>query len=237
MMDNHRMSLPPILLIHGAGGGAWEWNVWLRVLAARGLIAHAFDLMPVGVGPSVTTLADYRAQVAAVAAAMDAPPVLVGASLGGLLAAMVAAQVRAPALVMINPLPPSPWNLTLPVQSKSAPVISWANRASIASTRRALPDADETTCEFAWRRWRDESGAVVDAARGGVVVERPPCPLLVMASEADEEVPVSVSVALACEWDGSLLRLPACSHVGPLLGRRAAAHAGLVLAWLDSLFS
>lgn len=25
------------LLIHGAGGGAWEWDIWRAVFAARGL--------------------------------------------------------------------------------------------------------------------------------------------------------------------------------------------------------
>ena len=34
---------PPrhVLLIHGAGGGGWEWNLWAPVLKARGFAVAA----------------------------------------------------------------------------------------------------------------------------------------------------------------------------------------------------
>jgi pimeloyl-ACP methyl ester carboxylesterase len=114
-------------------------------------------------------------------------------------------------------------------------VIPWGHNASLASTQRALPDADASTWEFAWRRWRDESAAVMATARGGVVVDPPACPLLVLASEDDVDVPPAISTELAMAWSGSLLRLPGTSHVGPLLGRSAARCAELVLGWLRHL--
>lgn len=264
------------LLLHGAGGGGWEWVIWDRVLRARGIAAVAPDLMPVAQGLAATTLADYREQAEAAVRALGIPQaqvdvigraagsraeqggaggcapgspaerggaagcaagvsVVVGASLGGLLAMKVATAVPLRALVLVNPLPPAPWHAMLPPRAASPAVIPWGRTASLASTRRALPDASDATREWAWRRWRDESGAVVDAARAGVLQARPTCPVLVIASEADDDVPVAASAALAQAWGASLWRLPGASHVGPLLGRGAAACAEQVAAWVESL--
>lgn len=222
----------PILLIHGAGGGAWEWVVWVRVLQAHGCQVEALELQPASAGIAATRLDDYVLQVEDAARRFGAAPVLVGASLGGLLAMLSARAVDAGALVLINPLPPAPWNLGLPALDPSPPVIAWSLTASLASTRRALPDADDATCEWAWRRWRDDSGDVVDAARAGVMVERPASPVLVMASQLDFDVPPDVSGALAAGWAADLVRLQGASHVGPLLGRGAARCAELALNWL-----
>lgn len=223
------------LLLHGAGGGGWEWVVWQRVLRARGLAVAAPNLAPAPGGLAATVLEDYTQQAVAAARAAGAVPVVVGASLGGLLAAQVAAALPVRALVLINPLPPAPWHGLLPTRAASPPIIPWGREASLASTRRALPDAMDATCAWAWQRWRDESGAVVDAARAGVGVGRPACPVLVIASEADDEVPVAASAALAHAWSASLWRLPGASHVGPLLGRSAAGCAEQSLRWVDAL--
>ena len=42
------------VLVHGAGGGGWEWAAWARVFAAAGLSVAAPDLRaaPAGRSPS-----------------------------------------------------------------------------------------------------------------------------------------------------------------------------------------
>lgn len=225
----------PWLLIHGAGGGAWEWTVWLRVLAAAGVSARAIDLAPVE-PLEATRLGDYAAQVAAAAAAMDRP-VLVGASLGGLLAAMVADAAAARAVVLVNPLPPAPWNTALRARAPWPARVPWRSTASVAGTARAIPDAGAGTVEWAWRRWRDEAGAVLDDAYAGIAVDRPRCSLLVIASGADADVPGAVSASLAADWQADLVRVPGASHVGPLLGTSASAVARQAVAWVDAAVS
>jgi pimeloyl-ACP methyl ester carboxylesterase len=81
-----------ILLIHGAGFGAWAWEAVIAALAARGHSARALDLP--GRGGAETTL---QAQVKAVVAALQGPTVLIGHSAGGL--AVSAAAEAAPDLV------------------------------------------------------------------------------------------------------------------------------------------
>jgi pimeloyl-ACP methyl ester carboxylesterase len=220
-----------VLLLHGAGGGGWEWNVWTRVLAAHGLDPRAPDLRPVAAGLEATQLYDYVEQARIELAAMPRPRAIIGASLGGLLALAVADA--ADALVLVNPLPPSPWHALLPAAVPSPRRVAWRARASLAGTRAALPEAGPGDALHAFRHWRDESGAVLDAARAGVAVVLPTCPLLVIASSADEDVPIAASERLAQACGAAFWRIEGASHVGPLCGREAAAIAMRVVTWLN----
>jgi len=220
-----------VVCVHGAGGGGWEWGIWARALAVSGRAVLAPDLMPAGGGLAATHLADYRAQVVAWCGSSTLNGVdLVGASLGGLLALIVAREVRARTLVLVNPMPPA----GLPSPARSPAVIRWGSGASMRGTRRAMPDADHAACAHAFRRWRDESGAAVDEARAGVVVDPPDCPVLVIASEHDLDVPPESSRALAAMLDADFECIAGASHVGPLLGYSAALTAARVADWLDA---
>ena len=65
------------LLIHGAGAGGWEWNLWREVFAARGIDSRAPDLQPSPAGLEATTLEDYRGQTRAALAALPHPRAVV----------------------------------------------------------------------------------------------------------------------------------------------------------------
>jgi pimeloyl-ACP methyl ester carboxylesterase len=224
------------LCVHGGGGGGWEWDAWSRVFAARGFTTLAPDLEPSAAGLAATRFVDYREQVLVRGrdlARPGMPLAVVGASLGGLLALSVAAELGAAALVLVNPLPPAGVVARLPGEARP-PIVPWGRQRSLASTRRALPDADDATILYALRRWRDESGAVLDEARAGIAVEPPRCPVLVLSSEHDDEVPPLASRALAVRLGADFESLRAASHVGPLLGTRAAVIAARVADWLGA---
>ena len=226
------MNRSPIaaVCIHGAGGGGWEWAIWQRVLATRGWSVLAPDLMPVGAGIAATRFADYAAQARAWCASIERPLVLMGASLGGLLALAIAAQVKPAALVLINPMPPA--GVEPDIAARNYPdLVPWARARSLARTRRAMPDADDAACLFALRRWRNESGAVLRAATQGIQVETPDCPILVLAGERDDDVPIAASGAMARRLGAEFRIVPGASHVGPLLGRSAALSAAQVADW------
>lgn len=221
------------VFVHGAGGGGWEWAIWARVFAAQGHRVLAPDLQPSAAGLADTTLDDYAAQVCAwLASARRAAPgqrvVLVGASLGGLIALMN--RRDADALVLVNPMPPE----GLPGPDDGAGLVLWGREASLDGTRRALPDADDLATLHAFRRWRDESGRALRQARAGVACAAGTAPVLVMASVDDTDVPPERSAALAASLGASLLRVPG-SHVGPLLGRKAAGAAAQAVEWLNGV--
>ncbi len=228
------MSKASVLFIHGAGGGGWEWNIWTRVFQAHGFYVHAPDCLPSTAGLANTTLQDYQLQMQQHLSAINSPKIIVGASLGGLLALMNADQVDA--MVLINPMPPAPFHLQIPTREKYPDIIPWQSSASLQGTRRALFDCDDMTCLYAFRHWRDESGAVMNAAMAGVTIVQPVCPVLLMASEQDKDVPFSASKTFASNLNASFINLPTSSHVGPLLGRTAMQCALQAVAFLNSIF-
>ena len=94
---------PALLLLHGAACGAWVWaEGFAAALAAAGFRVAAPDL-PNGPG---ATLADRLALARDVMAALGGPVVLVGHSLGALLAQRLAAEPQAVAQVLLAPVPP-----------------------------------------------------------------------------------------------------------------------------------
>lgn len=220
------------MLVHGAGGGAWEWNRWRGVLETHAVAAQVLELQPVAQGLSATALQDYAAQVRVALQGLQRPRVLVGASLGGLLAAMCAGE--ADALVLVNPLPPAPWHQRLPERSWD-PVVSWQRNARLYSTRQAMQDADDASALWAFRRWRDESGQALKQAYAGVEVAKPDHPALFVVSRQDEDVPPGIVFEWAQAWRADRLEALAISHVGPLLGRQAQAIATQAVAWLNRL--
>ena len=157
---------PRALFLHGAGAWGGQWAIWRRVFEAEGWRVDTPDFAPVPGGLAATRFEDYMAQAAGW---LEEAPValLVGASLGGLVATSAAARVapsaRSRALVLVNPLPPAPWATGLPPLDASGDVVPWRSQGRFASTRRALPEAAFTDQRLAFAHWRDESAAVLRA--------------------------------------------------------------------------
>lgn len=207
---------PRVLLIHGGGGGGWEWAIWQRVLEAHGYAVHAPDLQPAAGGLARTGLADYLAQLQALPGPWEA---VAGASLGGRLALELAARIAVPRLLLINPL-----LLADPDPVRPA-VLDWADLPQRASTRRALPDADPGALAWAHARWRDESGrAIAEAGRWPIPLLPSSTRVSLLLSREDREVPPEPAASWASRHRHTL-RWTAASHAGPLLGRAAADFA------------
>lgn len=217
-----------VVCIHGAGGGGWEYELWRPHLTAAGFRVIANDLLPVADGLAATNVTDYLAQV------QDwVPPgervILVGASMGGLLALKLAESVRPAALVLVNSVPPAGVGPSRAGKEYPA-IIPWAD-GPLAETREALFDSDEATIQWAWPRWRDESGAVLSQIAAGIPVARPHCPTLVVLSERDTDIPYQTGLELA-QWAGAdVLLYHGMSHVGPLLSRRAEEVVQSIMVW------
>jgi pimeloyl-ACP methyl ester carboxylesterase len=102
---------PPVVLIHGAFADHHTFRSWVERLAAAGHPAIAPARRGrLGIGPEHAaglTFEDYLADTTAVLDTLDEPAVLVGHSLGALLAQRLAEQGRARAIVLLAPAPPA----------------------------------------------------------------------------------------------------------------------------------
>lgn len=101
-----------IVMVHGANCGGWCFDTFRQAFEARGLTCHAPDLIGHGrdKGDANASLAgvgmaDYRAQVAAFVESLPERPVLLGYSMGAVLAQQLAAQGLAEALILASPGP------------------------------------------------------------------------------------------------------------------------------------
>jgi pimeloyl-ACP methyl ester carboxylesterase len=109
------MQPAPVLMAHGAFCGAWVWDRFAGPFRAAGHTVLAPDLPGHGAdaGSDATlalSMADYAGAMASAASALPAPPVLIGHSLGGLVAMLAAMRTPVAGLILLAPSPP--WGLT-----------------------------------------------------------------------------------------------------------------------------
>jgi pimeloyl-ACP methyl ester carboxylesterase len=237
----------PVLFIHGMWSGAWFWQDYLKLFAAHGYSSHALDLRgrngsrPV---PDIgkVSLKDYISDVREVAEALD-NPVLIGHSVGGLLALKLAELLNPPAVVAMSPAPPrgvSPdlsWNLFraalvhLPrvlLRRPLNPVKDWGIRHEL----------DRLTSEERVRlndRLVPDSGRVAwDIAGVGVpvVADNVDCPLLVVGATEDQVTRAKMVRKIAAKFKSDYREYPGFGH-NIVLERGWERVATDIVEWLE----
>lgn len=99
-----------IVMVHGAFCGGWTFERFRAPFEAAGFEVIAPDLR--GHAPGRTSevtgvsMSDYAADIAKICADLSAPPILLGHSLGGLVAQLAATRTPVEALVLLAPSPP-----------------------------------------------------------------------------------------------------------------------------------
>ncbi len=105
--------MPTIVMIHGMWAGGWVWEGWGPIFESRGyrcviptLRCHDAppDNPPEALGG--TSLLDYAADLEAEIARLNDSLVLIGHSMGGMLAQMLAERRLPAVLVLLSPMPP-----------------------------------------------------------------------------------------------------------------------------------
>ncbi len=101
-----------IVMLHGANVGGWCFDTFRPVFEGQGFTCHTPDLVGHGKhkADAATVLkgigiADYAAEMAAFVGQFSAPPILLGHSMGAVIAQLLAAQGLASALVLAAPAP------------------------------------------------------------------------------------------------------------------------------------
>lgn len=223
------LAKPLAIMVHGAGGGGWEYKFWKPVFEEAGYRVVAPDLQPVAGGLASTKLSDYVDQI--VRAAGATPDVLVGASMGGVLVLKAAERLKPKTLVLVCSTLPAGVPSGSAKKAKYPAVVRWAG-GPYKDTVDSMPDSDEPTRRFSHPRWRDESGEVLNEIAQGVTVAKPRCRVLSVIPEGDDTISPRDQISLA-RWAGAdILAYNGMSHVGPLLSTRSSEVAQQVVEWL-----
>ncbi|HVV64467.1 MAG TPA: alpha/beta hydrolase [Rhizomicrobium sp.] len=248
----------PLVMIHGAFGGGWCFDAFRAPFEAAYAV-HAPNLRhhdgaqaPARALAS-TSLLDYLADMEKLIATFDEVPILLGHSMGGLLAQMLAAKGLAKALVLLAPS--APWGV-LPttlfeiaaVQALLAGGDYWnaplAPNFAVAAAH-ALDKLPEDERRAVYARFCPESGrAAFEIMQWPFdlrCASRAParhvtCPVLCLVGSEDKINPPSTVARIAARYDGRsrLEVLDGRSHW--LIAEPGWEDvAGRALAWLGAL--
>jgi pimeloyl-ACP methyl ester carboxylesterase len=102
---------PPVIMVHGAFCGGWAFEAFRQPFEAAGHVCLTPDLRAHGAGSERSaaagvSMSDYAADIAALVKRQDQAPILIGHSMGGLVAQMAAARAPVRALIVLAPSPP-----------------------------------------------------------------------------------------------------------------------------------
>ena len=238
----------PVLFLHGYFADATVFADWLPFFAARGFAPVALNLRGrAGSRPGTeiggVSIDDYVEDAALVARALGRP-LVVGHSMGGLLAQRLAELDLAEAAALIAPAPPRgitvmTWQLAIR-QIKYLP--------AIATSRPVRPSREDVRALVMNRVPDDQQDEVIDrlvpdSGRAGrelsitgvpVDASRVRCPLLVVAGTDDKFIPAKTVERVARRYGVPLRLMPGHGHM-IVLEPGWQELAGTVADWFASI--
>jgi len=250
------MPLPPVVMVHGAFCGGWVFDRFREPFEAAGHRVTALDLpghaaSDPGGSVAGSSMRDYADAVAGVIAAQDEAPILIGHSLGGLVALMAAGQARTRGVVLLAPS--APWGVSGSTMEEAVSAVSlyalgpyWALpiEPDYPTFRRYTADRLTSAERHAVHaRMRPESGRAIFETLNWWLdpfmttqarPERIGAPILALAGERDAIHPPATVRATAQRLGAEFGMLAQMSHW--LVGEPGwEAVAGRCLDWIASL--
>ena len=250
---------PPVVMIHGAFVAPWSLDGFAKKFRSEGYEVHTPCLRhhdkpkpPPELGQ--TSLMDYAADLGKLLDGLDGPCILVGHSMGGLLAQMLAAR-RDDIHSAILLAPSAPWGIPpaslMEIASAQAMLLNVGFWNSILKPDQhvaghySLDRVPRPERDAMFARFVPESGRAtfeimhwgLDMGRASEVDARKiTCPLLVLAGSEDRVNPPGTVERIAALYrdHATYETIPGMSHwlVGEPGWEKVAARA---LAWLDEV--
>lgn len=226
----------PVLLIHGSVSSAPIWGRWQAMLAKGGWSSTALDLRGHGASDPVDLsdvgMDDYLDDVRSVARTLPKPPVVLGWSMGGLLALRFAEVAPSIGCIALAPSPPA---RRRDPEAEIRRGVFDASEYGITSLdpeqQRAMPDLDIEDRRLALRSLSLDSRRARDERSAGIPVARIPVPVLLITGERDRQFRPTAYDDFPFEAERIIV--PGTSHWGLVLGRQAIEFMRQpVLAWL-----
>lgn len=250
-----------VFMIHGMWGGAWYWQNYKNYLEARGYRCITSTLRYHDVSPKdaphpqlgTTSLLDYADDLEQEIRALGVKPIIIGHSMGGLLAQMLAARGLAKAVVLLAPASPagilaltpsvikSFWSVMTVWQFWKKPMRLSFDEAVYAMLH-LLPIEQQ---HQAYSHFVYESGQaafeigywLLDAKHATrVETKQVTCPVLVLAGKEDRITPVSVQRKVVDKYKGLASYREFANHAHWLIGEKGwESIVGFADDWMRSL--
>ncbi len=237
-----------VLCLPGMFAGSWVFEKVLPLIAERGYPAHAVSYRghppnPKFDGLGSASVADYASDAANVARTLDRP-ILIGHSLGGLVALLLLGRNLARAAILVSPAPPR--GITVFTVELFARTLN--QLPSLLFNRPLVPKAadinalvlncvpKEQRAEIFARFTPDSGRAARQAALG--IYRIPPravrAPLLVVAGDNDRFIPSRIAGKVARKYGGQLRIAPKRGHY--FFGEPGwETEVSVMLNWIDGL--
>lgn len=223
---------PALLFVHGAFCGAWAWKEhFLPHFAARGWQSAAVSLRGHGESEgaeqlNLASLSDFVEDVVQVAREFPRPPILLGHSLGGLIAQRAACRTPVSALAMLAPvgiygtvpsfafmslLRPELLRQLALLQTSAGNIDYEVIRNGLFSPECPAPLAAQYAHRFQGESLRAQAELVLP--QWFHLAQRPRLPTIVLGGAADAFIPASDMAVTATFWSAKLEILPGVPHV------------------------
>lgn len=216
---------PPVVFIHGAFATHLPWQGWMEEFSRLGWHCVAASMRGrLGLAPARAkglTIADYVADTMKVIDAFDQLPIVVGHSMGGLVAQKIAEMGKCRAAVLLSPapagkLPAQPVALPalLPMMPKilaGLPLLPTRSGCARIVLNRMPPDQ----CPIIHNELVHESGKVYrEMIFGAVKVDagKIRCPVYVVGGEHDRVVSPALCKQIADTYKAELRIYPGHAH-------------------------
>ncbi len=252
-----------IVMIHGMWCGSWYWEYYKDFFEGKGYSCVVPNLRYHDVDPSEpphprlgkTSLLDYAEDLEKEVRRLDTPPILMGHSMGGLLAQILASRGLAEALVLLTPASPRGIMALKPSVIKSFWSVMrkwgfWGNSMRItfdeavysilnlipAEERRKIYDkfvfeSGRAAAEIGFWLFDSKAAAKVDESRVT-------CPVLVVAGTEDKITPKSVVRKVAKKYGAVSTHKEFENHAHWVIGEPGWDDiAGYVDGWLNKVLS
>ncbi len=242
-----RAARGPVLFVHGYFADASIFAGWLDFFAARGTPAYAVNLRGrAGSRPDTdlggVSIEKFASDAERVARHLGAP-VIVGHSMGGLIAQLLAERDVVREAVLISPAPPRGISVLSPAvtfrQLEYLPAMLMgrcvrpSRRVMKALVLNRLPASEQ---DAALDRLIPDSGrAGLEMALRGVPVDarRIHCPMLVIAAGDDRFIPARIARRIAARYGAQLDLVEQHGHMLPIEPGWEAV-AATVIRWIDA---
>jgi pimeloyl-ACP methyl ester carboxylesterase len=235
---------PDILFIHGAFTRGTRWRPWIRYFTAAGYRCYAPSLPahdpPDPVALARLTFADYVEAIARLQQTFATPPIVIGHSMGGLIAQHIAARADCAALILISSTPPWRtngtryalpylWSYVLPVLTGRP--IKASPRAALNLVLHDLTPAEQREHAPLFAFESGKAYRTVVFGRGRLEPDAVDCPVLCINGGKDRLLAPSVGTKLASFYDAD--HMVFASHGHSLVAESLIATvAEPVRAWL-----